>query len=85
MQRAKLVLPLLLLLAACTTVRIGHEFDPAAFDAKVQRGGERFEEWSYYHGSVRIPGSKDSRITVLQIKFDQRGMVRAYNWSGQRG
>lgn len=84
------------------------EFDPAAFDAKVQRGvttqadvrgwlgapngvgvsvdasGERYEEWNYYHGTVRIPGSEESRVTLLQIKFDKNGVVRAYNWSGQR-
>jgi hypothetical protein len=104
-----LLIPLLLLVSACTTVRIGRDFDLAAFDAKVQRGvttqadvrgwlgepagvgksvdssGERYEEWNYYHGSVRIPGGAEAPVKVLQIKFDQRGVVRAYNWSGQRG
>jgi hypothetical protein len=26
----------------------------------------------------------DAHLKVLQIKFDQRGVVRAYNWSGER-
>jgi len=26
----------------------------------------------------------DARFDVLQVKFDERGVVRAYNWSGKR-
>jgi len=111
MKTSRVVIPFLILLAAsaCTTVRVGRDFDLAAFDAKVQRGsstqtdvrgwlgapngvgtsvdtaGERYEEWHYYYGTVRIPGSADSRVKMLQIKFDQRGVVRRYNWSGERG
>jgi hypothetical protein len=108
MHPGKLIIPLLLLVSACTTVRVGSDFDLSAFDAKVQRGvttqadvrgwlgapagvgvsvdtsGERYEEWNYYHGTVRIPGSADSHVKILQIKFDQRGVVRGYNWSGER-
>lgn len=108
MRPGKLVIPLLLLVSACTTVRVGRDFDLSAFDSKVQRGittqadvrtwlgapsgigmsvdtgGERYEEWNYYYGAVRIPGASESRVKVLQIKFDQRGVVRGYNWSGER-
>jgi hypothetical protein len=108
MKPIRLIIPLLLLVSACTTVRVGRDFDMATFQAKVQRGvttqadvrgwlgepagtgvtvdtsGERYQEWHYYHGNVRIPGSEDSRVRVLQIKFDQRGVVRGYNWSGER-
>jgi len=45
MRPGKLVIPLLILVSACTTVKVGREFDLAAFDSKVQRGynwsGER--------------------------------------------
>jgi hypothetical protein len=106
MRPIQLAIALALLAAACTTVKVGDEFDLSTFTGKVQRGvttqadvrawlgapsgtgvsidtsGERYDEWIYYHGSVRIPGSKDSRVRVLQIKFDQRGVVRGYNWSG---
>jgi len=111
MYRPRVLISLLLLplLASCATVRVGQDFDLAAFDAKVVRGvttqaevrgwlgapagfgvsveasGERYEEWNYYYGSVRIPRAKDTDVKVLQIKFDERGVVRAYNWSGQRG
>jgi outer membrane protein assembly factor BamE (lipoprotein component of BamABCDE complex) len=98
---------LLILLSACTTVRVGRDFDMSTFNAKVQRGvstqadvrgwlgapsgvgasveasGERFQEWNYYYGTVRIPGAKESHVKVLQIKFDGRGVVRGYTWSGE--
>jgi hypothetical protein len=109
MRPAKLVyvLPLLLLVIACTTVQVGRDFDASAFNAKVQHGvttqtevrswlgapsgvgktmetsGERYEEWNYYYGTVRLPGAKDSHVKVLQIKFDGRGVVRGYTWSGE--
>jgi len=25
-----------------------------------------------------------ARVSILQIKFDPRGVIRAYNWSGER-
>ena len=55
---------------------------PAGTGVSVDTTGERFDEWTYYHGEVKIPGSKDSHVRVLQIKFDPRGVVRGYNWSG---
>jgi outer membrane protein assembly factor BamE (lipoprotein component of BamABCDE complex) len=110
MKLTRVFIPLLLVAAsACTTVRVGRDFDLAAFDAKVVRGvttqadvrgwlgepvgiggsvdtsGERYQEWNYYYGAVRVPGGAESPVKVLQIKFDQRGVVRSYNWSGQRG
>ena len=108
MHPGKLAIPLLALAAACTTVKVGNDFDLAAFTGKVQRGvstqadvrgwlgtpagtgvsvdtaGERYEEWHYYHGAVRVPGGADSHVKMLQIKFDQRGVVRGYNWSGDK-
>jgi hypothetical protein len=104
----KLVLPLLLLVSACTTVQVGRDFDLSTFDANVQRGvttqsdvktwlgapvgvgtsveasGERFREWNYYFGRVMIPGARDPMVKLLQIKFDDTGVVRSYNWSDER-
>ena len=78
MRRAKsYLLPLLLLVSACTTVQVGRE--------TVDTSGERYEEWNYYYGTVRLPGAKDSHVKVLQIKFDGRGVVRGYTWSGEPG
>ena len=57
---------------------------PAGVGIAVESGGERYEQWTYYHGEGRFPGMADARFKVLQIKFDQRGAVLAYNWSGER-
>jgi hypothetical protein len=59
--------------------------EPAGVGVSVDTTGERYQEWNYYHGTVRVPGGAESPVKVLQIKFDQRGVVRGYNWSGQRG
>ncbi len=107
MRSYRLAVPLLLLvsLAACSTVRVGSNFDLKTFQSKVERGattqgqvrgwlgapagigvvvdtgGERYEEWTYYFGSGRLPNMADSQLKILQIKFDRGGIVRGYNWS----
>jgi outer membrane protein assembly factor BamE (lipoprotein component of BamABCDE complex) len=94
------------MLVACSTVKVGQNFDLNAFADKVERGvttqnqvrgwlgaphgvgvnvdtgGERFEEWSYYYAAGNLPAMKDLDLKLLQIKFDQYGIVRGYNWSG---
>lgn len=97
----------LTVLAGCSTVQVGKDFDLHAFGSKVQRGsttqsqvrgwlgapasvgvavdtgGERFEEWTYYYGTGQLPDMSDARLKILQIKFDRKGLVRGYNWSGE--
>jgi outer membrane protein assembly factor BamE (lipoprotein component of BamABCDE complex) len=58
--------------------------EPGGVGMSVDSAGERFEEWSYYYAEGRFPSMSDARLKTLQIKFDQRGVVRAYNWSGER-
>jgi hypothetical protein len=31
-----------------------------------------------------MPKMSDAQLKLLQIKFDQKGVLRAYNWSGER-
>ncbi len=108
MQLVKVIVPVLLLLSACSTVQLGREFDLSIFQAKVQRGvttrsevrawlgapagvgaavevsGDRYEEWTYYSGAGELPDMKDARMKMLQIKFDQGGIVRAYSWTSDK-
>jgi outer membrane protein assembly factor BamE (lipoprotein component of BamABCDE complex) len=96
------------LLAGCSTVHIGRDFDLQAFSSRVERGqttqaqvrgwlgaptstgvtvdtsGERFDEWTYYYGGGRLPNMPDAHLKLLQIKFDRAGIVRGYNWSGEK-
>ena len=99
------LMALALVLSACSTVKLGQDFDLQAFEARVQHGvttraqvhdwlgdpkstgismdtnGRQFEEWTYLHGQGRLPGMKDARFKILQIKFDKEGVVRGYEFS----
>jgi hypothetical protein len=55
---------------------------PAGIGTSVEATGERHEQWTYYHGEGRFPRMSGAEFKMLQIKFDERGVVRAYNWSG---
>jgi hypothetical protein len=57
---------------------------PTGIGTSVDTSGQRYEEWTFYYGEGRFPDMTDARLKILQIKFDQRGVVRAYNWSGER-
>lgn len=96
---------LISMLAACSTVQVGHDFDLRAFESKIERGvstqsqvrawlgaptgtgvgvdtsGERFDEWTYYSASGRLPDLAGAKVKILQIKFDKQGVVRGYSWS----
>lgn len=54
---------------------------PAATGVNVDTGGERFDEWTYYFASGKLPGMSGAQVKMLQIKFDKQGVVRGYNWS----
>lgn len=54
---------------------------PTGSGVSVDTGGERFDEWTYYFASGRLSGMSNATVKILQIKFDQQGIVRGYNWS----
>lgn len=58
--------------------------EPVGVGITVDQSGERFHEWTYYYGETRLPNGADAFLKVLQIKFDRAGVVRAYNWSGEK-
>lgn len=53
---------------------------PAGVGAAVEADGERLEQWTYYRAEGRLPGMKDARFKMRQIKFDRTGAVRSYIW-----
>ena len=54
---------------------------PAGTGINVDTGGERFDEWTYYFASGKLPDMTGAKVKMLQIKFDKQGIVRGYNWS----
>jgi len=57
---------------------------PSGTGESIESSGERYLQWTWYHGKGRFPRMADARFDILQVKFDERGVVRAYNWSGAR-
>jgi outer membrane protein assembly factor BamE (lipoprotein component of BamABCDE complex) len=56
---------------------------PDGKGVSVETSGERYVQWTYYYGSGSLSGPSNARLKMLQVKFDQAGVVRAYNWSGE--
>jgi len=56
---------------------------PTGVGISVESSGDRYQQWTYYHGEGHLPSMADARFQLLQIKFDQAGVVRSYNWSGE--
>ncbi|HXZ55135.1 MAG TPA: hypothetical protein VEH03_06730 [Burkholderiales bacterium] len=54
---------------------------PPSRGVDVESTGEKFEQWTYYHGEGKLPRLSGSTWKSLQIRFDASGVVRAYNWS----
>lgn len=99
------LLVMFMLVAGCTTLKIGRDFDVQAFEkiAKVgetsktlvrsalgapkntgfslSRDGERMVEWVYLYGTGKMTGMENAQLKILQIRFDQGGIVRSYNWT----
>ena len=55
--------------------------EPRSTGVSVEVDGRRYEEWTYLSGEGHLPGMKDARFKILQIKFDQQGVVRSYEFT----
>lgn len=56
--------------------------EPVSTGQVVRPGGQRMEEWTYYHGTGRLPRMDDARLKYLEIRFRRDGTVDSYKWSG---
>jgi outer membrane protein assembly factor BamE (lipoprotein component of BamABCDE complex) len=96
-----------ILIAGCTTMQGGREFNYAKFSQDTRPGttdmaqvqtvlgppmgkglvveadGSMYEQWTYYSGAVNPTSPEKSRFKLLQIRFNQAGVVASYNWSGE--
>jgi hypothetical protein len=57
---------------------------PASTGIVVESDGSRYDEWTYYYGTGRLPNFPDARLKILQIRFDRQAVVRSYSWSGDK-
>lgn len=55
--------------------------EPVATGVVVNEKRERFTRWVYYFGTGTAPRLRDAKFSMLEIRFDKREVVQAYNWS----
>lgn len=54
---------------------------PSSTGVDVETSGERYQQWTYYYGNGKLNHMSQAEFKMLQIKFDQQGVVRGYNYS----
>jgi len=54
---------------------------PTSTGITVHANGKRTEKWTYYHAHGKLPGLKNARLKILEIQFDNKGLVYSYNWT----
>lgn len=55
--------------------------EPRSTGIAVDVDGRRYDEWTYLTGHAHMPGMKDAKFKILQVKFDQKGIVRSYEYT----
>jgi hypothetical protein len=58
---------------------------PAGRGLVLESDGSRNDQWTYYHGSAKLPSGSDTRFKLLQVKFNAAGKLLSYTWSGEAG
>jgi len=58
--------------------------EPTSVGVSWSTNGERFDEWDYYFAEGKLADMSAVKVKILQIKFDEQAVVRAYNWTASR-
>lgn len=58
---------------------------PAGTGMVLEADGAKNDQWTYYHGSGKLPSGSETRFKLLQIKFSAAGKLMSYTWSGDIG
>ncbi len=56
---------------------------PQSTGVVVNRDGEQLQRWVYYYGKGKLGDMGNARMKTLEVQFDDRGVVRAYDWVGE--
>ena len=54
---------------------------PKSSGISIDRNGERLVEWVYFYAKGKMSTMDDAGLKILQIRFEQSGKLRSYNWS----
>jgi outer membrane protein assembly factor BamE (lipoprotein component of BamABCDE complex) len=58
--------------------------EPTSVGVSLVSDGTRYDEWDYYYAEGDLPDLSTAKVKILQIKFDNQGKVRSYNWSASK-
>lgn len=54
---------------------------PSSRGFSVTNKGERNEKWGYFYGNGKLPNLGNATLKILEVEFNQQGVVQSYNWS----
>ena len=54
---------------------------PKSSGISINRDGERLVEWVYFYATGKMSEMEGAGLKILQVRFEQGGKLRSYNWS----
>jgi len=54
---------------------------PSSRGFAVESDGTRAEKWGYFYGNGKLPKLDNASLKILEVEFNQQGVVTRYNWS----
>jgi outer membrane protein assembly factor BamE (lipoprotein component of BamABCDE complex) len=54
---------------------------PKSAGIDVAPNDKQYDLWTYYFGEGKLYKMSTAKFKMLQIKFDDKGIVQGYNWS----
>lgn len=57
---------------------------PNSTGISVDKDGEQLDEWMYFNGTGTLPKMANTKLTILQVRFNKHGVLSSYNWSDSK-
>lgn len=57
---------------------------PNSTGVSLDKAGKQSEEWMYFYGTGALSKMESAKLKILQVRFDQSGVINSYNWSNSK-